>query len=174
MHTLTVGRTGSGKTTMWKLKAGLLVELGCPVLVYDPVGNGIPARRTFDDVAELVNAAKEFHYAHLIIDESGTGLGKYPGELQWLTTQARNWGHSTHLICQRAEQVNKTVRLQCEGVYLFRASEEDAANLARDFTQPKLGSATGLGQYQFLYARTFGEVQQWMTYPKKLVRMRNP
>lgn len=171
MHTLTIGRTGSGKTTLWKINAGRLMRAGCPVLVYDPIGNGYPAHFRTNDIQALIDEAKRHNHAHLIVDESGLGVGQYPGEVQWLTTMARNWGHSTHLISQRATQLNKTVRLQCEAVYLFRSSDDDAASLAKDFTQPGLAQADKLGQYEYLYARTFGGVQKWKVWPTKLTKL---
>jgi energy-coupling factor transporter ATP-binding protein EcfA2 len=170
MHTLTIGRTGSGKTTLWKILARQLMR-GTPVLVYDPIGNGYPSHFTSEDPKALMAEAKAHNHAHLIIDESGLGVGKYAGEVQWLTTQARNWGHSTHLICQRAEQLDKTVRLQCEAVYLFKASEDDAVNVSKAFTQPKLTTAEHLQQFEYLYARTFGKVQRWKVYPDKLQKL---
>lgn len=170
MHTLTVGRTGSGKTTLWKLNAAALIARGCPVLVCDPIGSGIPAHKTFGTAAELMEAARKTNHAHLIIDESGSAVGRSPGELEWLTTKARNWGHSTHLLCQRAQQLDKTVRLQCEMVYLFRATIDDAKLLAGEFTQPELSAAADLDRYQFIKAGPFHPPERFKLTPTRIIK----
>lgn len=174
MHTLTVGRTGSGKTTLWRILAGQMMALGCPVLVYDPLNNGIPANRRTTDVYELVRWAREYRSAQIIVDEAGTVLGDPDPEVAYLTTQARNRGHQTHIICQRAVQVNRTVRLQTERLYAFRIDVQEAKTLSAETSNPRVMEAVELDRYQYIMAGSYGEFERFAVAPDGVRRLGLP
>ena len=57
----------------------------------------------------------------LFIDESGEMIGQYNTEMFTLATRSRHKGHNTHLITQRANSLNPTVRTQCAYLFLFNS-----------------------------------------------------
>lgn len=166
MHTLTVGGTGSGKTTLWKHKARALIKANCPVLVVDPLGNDYPCHREATEAGDIVQYSRTINHAHIIVDESGSTIGRQPStDLQWLTTQARNYGHSTHLICQRPQQVDRTMRLQCERLFVFRVGVADSKALAEEFTNEKAMLAATLDRFEFMEVDKYGSVRFYKVSP---------
>jgi energy-coupling factor transporter ATP-binding protein EcfA2 len=173
MHTLTIGPTGSGKTTLWKLKAQALMDRGVPVLLHDPLNNDYPCHYKAKTPQALMERAKTLNHAHIIIDESGAAIGRNAEELQWFTTMARNYGHSTHLICQRAQQIDKTMRLQTERAFVFRVHSTDAKTVAEEFTRDEALAASTLDRYYFLQVDKFGGVKRFYVSPQGVREVKN-
>lgn len=69
----------------------------------------------------------------LFVDESGDAIGKYAREMSTVTTKSRHFGHRAHLLCQRAVQIDRTVRGQCTEIYLFAVDTEDAKTMALEY-----------------------------------------
>jgi len=162
MHSLIVGISDSGKSTAAHMLAADYLRHKVGVLVLDPHQQKWPCTRMFTDPLLFLAAAKASRRCALFIEEAGEciGRGKHAREMQWITTGARKWGHSTYLIAQRAQQIELTIRAQCTRGYIFRQSEDDAKALCGTFADKRLMEATQLQEYEFLYVKTFGDVRR--------------
>lgn len=166
-HTLILGITSSGKTT---LATDELVPLyksqGTPVVVLDPdlrqewgvpnlndikKGEAITVGVMTDDPEKFLEICKTNQSCALFIDESGQTIGRYAGQMQWVATNSRKWGHKAHFITQRATQLDPTIRAQCTSIFLFKQSVDDAKILSREFVAPELMGASNLKTGEYLY-----------------------
>jgi hypothetical protein len=155
MHTLTIGRTETGKTRLQKAIAGRLYRAGLPVLVCDPLaaagpaGSGWAAHRVFHHLGELVIVAKRIQSAHIFVDEAGQSVDAHDTAHQWLATTGRHRGHSVHFIGQRHTQLPPNIRDQCSRLYCFRVGADDARQLANTWAADELRGAPELGPGEF-------------------------
>lgn len=154
-HSLIIGMSESGKTTLAKQIAQEFYENGTDYIVYDPITpyqSAWPgAAFVTDDIDELYAIAKHPDSRNLliIIDESSVGIGRNPQDKQWFATQARHWGHTVLFLAQREVQVSVTVRDQCTWIYIFRIAKKDAEKFADEFGHPVLKEAHQLGKLEF-------------------------
>lgn len=129
-HTLILGQTESGKTTLAKRMATQYVAAGITPIVLDrTVDPGWPTDFIFKYSANFlayVKDASKCMSCALFVDESGMSLDKYDSDTEWLTTTARHHGHRTHLLAHRAEMVNTNVRSQCATLICFALNIRDA------------------------------------------------
>lgn len=141
MHTLIVGVTQSGKTTLAHKIARDLAAQGQNIIVYDPVGT-LTAAGTWPDSAVKFDDLDDFMeymsldavvHAHVFIDEAGDLFGIGQKENFWLLTRGRHFGLIIYLIAQRPKMLAPSARTQCGRLYLFRVALEDAEEVGRDF-----------------------------------------
>ncbi len=155
-HSLILGTTGSGKSTLAKKLCAKLKEKGVGTIVLDPMSD--PEWhcdfRTKNE-KEFLQVVKNSQQCCLFIDESGQTIGRYNEQMIWLATQARHWGHQSFFITQRGQQLNKTVRDQCDRLYIFRVSKNDAVILAEEFCQDELLEASKLDRFVFIKTGRF-------------------
>jgi hypothetical protein len=156
-HVLIMGMTLSGKTTLAKRLCHAYMAQGINCIVLDPINDpGWNTPYTFRDGTEFLDVCKASRQCAVFIDESGSAIGTHAHEMQWLATQARHWGHKSHFIMQRGQQLDKTMRDQCTHLYLFRVSKDDAKILANEFAQDELLQANELKQFEFFSTSKFG------------------
>lgn len=150
-HTLILGITGTGKTTLAFSIAQAYKAQGVPVYVLDPFKR---AEWNADFITDDPDGFLDFVFTHksaaVFVDESGDVIGRWSGDLQKLATQSRQFGHRVHFITQRAKQFDVNMRTQCENIFLFKQSPDDAKELARDFVAPSLIDAGSLRKGEFL------------------------
>lgn len=165
MHVLIVGITNTGKTTIAFDMASLYVKNGQRIIVLDPdlrrewmvtrwhekitdveMKNGVMT----DDPETFLNICKNAQGCALFIDESGSMIGRYDTQLEWLATQSRKWGHKSHFIMQRGSQVSPTVRNQCSSAFVFKQSPDDAKVLSNNFVCPEFLEAPKLKKFQYI------------------------
>lgn len=157
MHSLIIGTTESGKTTLAKSLARQYRAKGIKIIVLDPLRDPEwPADYMARTLEDFLRVAKASRRCALFVDESGRALGKYNVEAEWTTTMARHWGHASHIIAQRAEQVAPTVRGQCGQAFIFRVSSDDAKSMANEYADATLRGACSLAQFHFYHATRFG------------------
>lgn len=155
MHTITIGRTMTGKSRLQKVIAAQLYALDLPVLVADPRrAPDWKCHRLFTTVDELVEVATKLKSAHLFVDESGQGVQRFNAGHEWLATTSRHEGHSVHFICQRHTQLSPTMRTQAERLFLFRVGDDDARMLANDWAAEELRHASKLKPGYFFDSMT--------------------
>lgn len=161
-HCLTIGMTDSGKTSLNKNIAAWYQSQGIKTIVLDPMhDDSWPADFKTDDTDEFMALVKDPErclQCALFVDESGMSLNKYDTSLQWLTCQARHFGHITHIITQRAEQVDPNIREQCKTLFAFQVSIDDAKKYAKSWNNDLIFKAAELPQGHFVKAQRFGEV----------------
>ena len=156
MHSLIIGTTGSGKTNLAKTLCRKFKQAGKPTLVLDPLmDDEWDCDFKTSDKAQFLDVVKHNKQCIIFVDESGQAVGKYDEEMAWLATTARHWGHQSIFICQRAQQISKTVRDQCQRIWIFRVSNGDAKILAEEFVQDELLEAGSLGKFEFFETGRF-------------------
>lgn len=150
-HTLIIGITGSGKTTLAKRLAIRYANQGIPVLVLDPFKSPEwQANLITDEPDEFVDIVFENLNCAIFVDESADMIGRWAGTMQKLATQSRNLGHNVHFICQRPKQLDINMRTQCESIFVFKLSYHDAKELAIEFVANELSNSAGLLKGEFI------------------------
>lgn len=155
MHNLILGITGTGKTTLAFTLARYSKENGYPRIILDPdLRSEWQAEKDYDfitsDPSKFLAFAQQNKSCSLFIDEAGQTIGRYSGEMMWVATNSRKWGHKAYFISQRATQLDPTVRTQCTGIYLFQQSVNDCKILANEFNRPQLMYACDLRKGEYL------------------------
>lgn len=159
-HSLILGQTESGKTTLAKQFAGFFRQQSRMVLVLDPMNDpNWPADFRTADPAKFMEVFFANKEAYVFIDESGKAIGKYDTEMEQLATIGRHWGHSCFFLSQRGAQINTTVRAQCRHLFLFTSSSADCKVLANEFNAPELLQATALPQGSYYHKARFGPLE---------------
>lgn len=168
MHVLIVGITNTGKTTLAFEMARRYKAKGKKIIVLDPdlrsewgviniasvskeAGTEVTKFGVMTDDPDLfLKIAKESQSCALFIDESGSMIGRYDTQLEWLATQSRKWGHKSHFIMQRGSQVSPTVRNQCSSAFVFKQSVDDAKVLSNNFVCTEFQEAPKLSKGEYI------------------------
>lgn len=154
MHTLIIGVTGCGKSTLAKLLCKGYYQSGFKTLVCDP-NRSREWKCTYlvNSMEELNGLAEKNRDMFIFVDEAARYVDKYEDDCWWLTTEARKWGHSTCLIAQDTVMLPRVVREQCTRVYAFKTTPIDAKKIAGRY-----GSyieTDKLGKFEFLVLDDF-------------------
>lgn len=94
----------------------------------------------------------------VVVDESGESIGRYGGDMTWLATRGRHFGHQCIFITQRASQIDVNVRTQCANMFVFIQGQSDANILAAEKGKRRLKDAPDLKKGQYLAAIGTNEV----------------
>jgi hypothetical protein len=138
-HSLILGMTESGKSTLAKIFAAGFKRRGVKVAVLDPLKyEDWEADFLTDDSDTFLAHAKRETKTVLFIDESSQAIGRYNVPMEWLVTQSRHWGHTAYVISQFWTQLPPVVRGQCAKVYLFACDKDSAEKVAAAFNEPAL------------------------------------
>lgn len=155
----------SGKTSLAKKFARQFKSQGIGVLVLDPLldpewnADFITA-----DAQQFLDVAQKSQHCALFIDESGEAIGRHGGEMNKLATRIRHYGHRSFFIAQRAQQLDKIVRDQCEFLWLFRVSRGDAELMAEEYGHDALETAHSLQKGECFYAQRFKPLQKFDSF----------
>ncbi len=172
-HTIIIGQTESGKSTLGKKLAAHYKTHKIARVVLDPMrdpgwhpesaGKNAEGFVMFDDPGEFLAYIKNPDQCigcAIFIDEGGSMLNKYDKEFEWVTTQSRQHGHAAHIMTQRAQQISMTTRSQCSILYTFNINPDDAKIYAREFNEPVVQEAAGLQQGHFIRVQRFKPLQR--------------
>lgn len=159
MHSLIVGTTESGKTTLAKKLANKHAGKNFPVIVLTSVweqwGNGI---QVFDDQDEFLATFWAMNRkAFAFIDEGKNFLAKFNDAMELTATQGRQWGWSCYYIAQRATMISPDIRGNCSQLFCFAQGSVDAKTLSEEFVQEGLLEAPNLKKGEFFLVRRFSE-----------------
>lgn len=158
MHTLVVGITESGKTTLCKKLAAAHVKEGFAVLalsaIYDDWPTGV---LLFDDQEKFLQIFWASKRCMVFIDEGKKMMGRYNEAMEETTTRGRHWGHSVYVCGQSAIQINPTVRGQCSQLFCFAQGTKAAETLAEEWRCEELNNAPDLMQGEFYKVLRFGK-----------------
>lgn len=151
-HTLILGMTESGKTTLARKLARRYQHKGIPVLVLDPYKSSAWQADFITDSPDLfLETVKASKSCAVFVDECGHYADEgYSDILRWLATNSRHYGHNSHFIAQRAQQLKPTIRDQCSHIFLFKQSFDDAKELTRNFATDALLEAPTLKKGEYL------------------------
>lgn len=160
-HSLIVGMTESGKSTLGKKLSQLQRAAGFGIIVLDPMNDpGWDADYRSGDPGEFLARVWDSERCHVFVDEAGDAIGRYDATMQQLATKGRHWGHSCYFLTQRAAQLAFTVRAQCRHVFVFTSAKEDCKILAAEFNKPELLEANSLAQGEFIHAQRYGNIER--------------
>jgi len=130
-HTLIVGITGSGKTTVAKNLAVTYRRRGVGVLVLTPcLHDGWESDYITDNPELFLQVVFLNRNCAIFVDECGEMIGRWAGPMTKLATRSRHWGHNVHFIGQRATMIDPNVRSMCECFFIFKQSATDAKIVA--------------------------------------------
>lgn len=163
-HSLILGMTESGKTTLAKRLAANYRNNGVGVIVLDPLHDKWDCDYQTSDKNVFLTTVQQNQACAVFIDEGGESVGQYDTEMHWLATRARHYGHATHFISQRGQQLAKTVRDQCSNLFLFNCSSSDAKLLANEWNKPELINANSLQRGEFYRVGRFKEVERMQLF----------
>lgn len=159
MHTLVIGMTESGKTTLVKWLTKSMKKRGVKVAVLDPLMDPEwDADFITDKSDEFLKYVKTNKQHVLVVDESGSAIGRYNEAMNWLATTSRHLGHSTFFIMQGATQVDPIVRGQCRKCFMFTCAGPIAKNIAIEYNEPKVSVADKLKKGEFYMIDRFSEL----------------
>lgn len=136
-HTLVVGKTAHGKTTIVKKMVARCRKVHkMPVIVLTPFkGDDWGDADKYDDPDLFIEEVFRRTGCVVVVDEAGDFIGRVGGVLNRLATRGRHYGHICFFIVQRALSVDINTRANCSNIFIFRSSSYDIKELARDFTQ---------------------------------------
>lgn len=160
-HTLILGMTESGKTTLAKKLAARYKSAGLSILVYDPLSDpSWPADFRTSDVDAFLDTFWASRSCAAFIDEAGDCAGQHDKIMQKTATRGRHWGHRCHYISQRGTMINRTIRDQCSHLFLFGTSLEDCKVHSKEWNRPQLLDASKFKQGDFFHVTRFGDLTQ--------------
>lgn len=161
-HSIILGITESGKTTLGIMLAKAVKKAGNKVAVLTPLKYEFKrwqfADFITDDPEEFLQYAKKNTNYYLFVDEGATSINKYDEAMNWLTTTARHFGHATTIIAHRYVQLNSTLRSQASKIYLFAVSLDDLKEIGTEWRQTEL-SHTNFEKGKFVLIRRFGKME---------------
>lgn len=159
-HSLVVGMTQSGKSTLARILAKGVRASGRKVAVLDALKD--PKWNVdflTDDSGEFLEYAKANRGHLLIVDESATSMNKNDKENAWLATTARHYGHRSLFITHRVTQIDPTIRGNCDKLYVFATGPKDAEIAAEEFNEPILRKLPNIPKGSFVVVSRFGKPQ---------------
>jgi hypothetical protein len=155
LHSLILGASYSGKTTLAKILCQRMKARGLRTAVLDPMRDADwSADRQYHDADEFlrfvrtgtVRSADE-RWA-LFIDESHIALDHHK-RFDPLATTGRHMGCVSYFICFNLKQLTPAIRGQCMRRFIFRITKENARDLADEYDADELLGATKLAQGEF-------------------------
>ncbi len=160
-HSLILGMTESGKTTLAKQIAVLAKRRKVGVIVLDPMHDPewVCDFKT-EDQDEFLQVFWKSRQCVAIIDEAGESVGQFDKVMHKTATKGRHWGHSVYYVSQRGVLIARTVRDQCSHLWLFTTALEDSKIHANEWNQPELKTAPQLPQFEFFHVTRFGELER--------------
>lgn len=160
-HSLIIGMTESGKTTLGKLIAKRAKKRNVKVAILDPLRDpDFEADFQTSDENAFLAWIKRNKSAVLIIDEAGTSVGRYNTAMQWVVTTSRHLGHSSILICQGTSQLAPLVRGQCTVCYLFASTNSTIKTVAEDFNSPEILTSPRLKKGEFFVVSRYENIRK--------------
>ena len=164
MHSLVIGRTLSGKSSLAKSIGSDLREKGIYVIAFNPtLEAGYTVRDEYgmaaadveyDDKEEFIDAVREKindGQPFIIIVDEAHEFWERAGsrEYLWLARKGRHFGVNIIAITQRGADIHPTLRSQCGRLYLFQCSLTDAKFMSDEYGKKVLRDAPNMnpGEY---------------------------
>lgn len=164
-HSLILGMTESGKTTLAKGLCDAYRRAGYNTLVLDPMNdpawNASYRTSRVDDFLRVFWANRQ---CFAFIDEAGESVGRFDDLMIKTATKGRHWGHSCHYLSQRGAQLSRTVRDQCSHLFLFTTALDDCKIHANEWNKPDLRTAHTLPQGTYFHATRFGTFERGVLF----------
>lgn len=160
-HSLILGMTESGKTTLAKTLAAHYKARGIGVLVLDPMNDPQwQCDYKTSDVAQFLTVFWQSKRCMVFIDEAGESVGRFDDLMVRTATKGRHWGHSCHYLSQRGAQLSRTVRDQCSHLFLFTTALDDCKIHSNEWNKQEMREASALPQGHYFHATRFGTLER--------------
>jgi hypothetical protein len=167
-HSLILGQTESGKTTLAKRMCQAYGRAGVKRIVLDPMNDpGWQAEFRTTDPDAFLAAFWASESCAAFIDEAGESVGRFDLVMQRTATKGRHWGHNVHYLTQRGTQLAMTVRDQCSHLFLFTTGLKDCKTHADEWNQPLLLDAASLKAGEYFHVNRFGLFQRGNIFQEK-------
>ena len=167
MHTLIIGRSGTGKSALVKQIGSALREQSETVYGFNPTSEAGYSRRdsfgcvaaewethdadVFAEKIETEIASGKAGKRFLLIDECHEFFRRAEGrQALWIATRGRHFGLNIIGATQRGAEIHPTFRAQCSTVYVFACSLTDARFLSDEFGSREIADAVSLPVGSFL------------------------
>lgn len=158
-HSLILGMTESGKTTLAKILAAKYKAAGINVLVLDPILDPTwNADYITHDPDEFLNVLWSSRSCACFVDEAGESAGQYDKAMMKTATKSRHWGHNMHYLSQRGTMINTTIRGQCSQLFLFLSGKNDGKTHAEEWAHESLKDCTNLKKGEFFHCTRGGQL----------------
>jgi nicotinamide riboside kinase len=157
-HSMIVGITMSGKTTLAINLAEEFNKRGFPVLVFDPIHDARWKPHAALQTANKDEFLRAFYASkgcRVFIDESGEVASNQDQDIITTATRGRHYGHACVYISQRAPQIARNIRSQCFQVFAFRQHNMDAKLLAQEFGAEDLKQCSRLQRGEFIHSNGY-------------------
>lgn len=152
-HSLILGMTETGKTTLARDLAAVYRSQGWKNIALDPLRDPRwPCDYITDDGGEFLEVFWASRRCMAFMDEGGESVGRYNDEMQTTATRGRHLGHSCHFIAQSAVQLAPIVRDQCTHLFLFCSGAKSGKTLAEEFNAPELEMCVALKRGEYFHA----------------------
>lgn len=160
-HSLILGMTESGKTTLARKLAAYYKAQGIGVIVLDPLKDPLwQCDFITADQDEFLEVFWNSQSCMVFLDEGAESVGRYDKAMRKTATQGRHWGHCCHFITQHGTDLSPVVRGQCRHLFLFASARQQGEVLAKEYNQPELISCTDLKQGEYLHFSRFGVLKR--------------
>jgi signal recognition particle GTPase len=152
-HTLVIGKTMSGKTTLVSRIADNFKKAGCGLIVLTPFtkddrwASADYVTEDADDFCKVVFASRQ---CLVIVDEGSEYAGKYDDTVFKIATRGRHYGHLAIFIGQKYKDLNKAIRENCVNLFVFKSSPQQCAELSETYVNESINEAIKLDYYQFI------------------------
>lgn len=159
-HTLIVGSSGTGKTTLAKKLAEARKKTRSYMpnfrqVALDPLSSawplGVDVVSTFEDLMvdlEIMHEQQEVGCVY--VDEANTQFAHGDKERLWLMLRGRHFGLDLTLITQYPTLLSPAARGQCERLHVFQIGMQAARMLADDYACPQIAKAPFLKRGEWL------------------------
>lgn len=160
-HSLILGMSESGKTTLARKLAAYYKSHGIGVIVLDPLRDpGWQCDFITADQDKFLDVFWNSQSCMAFLDEGAESVGRYDNAMKKTATQGRHWGHCCHFITQHGMDLSPVVRGQCRYLFLFASSRQQGEVLAKEYNQPELITCTDLKQGEYLHFSRFGVLKR--------------
>jgi len=167
-HSLILGMTESGKTTLAKKLAAHYKANGIGVLVLDPLSDPEwQADYKTSNPDDFLRVFWESRQCAVFIDEAGESVGRFDDAMIRTATKGRHWGHACHYISQRGAMLSKTVRGQCRHLFMFCMALDDGKEMAKEYNCPELMQCVNLEQGGYYHIARFGTLTRSNIFQEK-------
>src|SRR5208283_2642893 len=160
VHSLILGTTEAGKTTLAKMIAKSLKEKGHPIAVLDPFEDDAwPHDFITSNDVEFLEYVKCHRDLFIFVDETAQSIGRYNDPMQFLATTARHLGHSSFFIGHRFTQIDPVIRSNATRAFVFTTDKDSAMLLATEFVQPELSHLPRFKKGQFCVVSRWRDIE---------------
>lgn len=158
-HTLILGMTETGKTTLAKSMVNAYRAQGTRCGVLDPMGTEWGADFQTTDIEEFKYIYLNNSSMALFIDEAGL-QGKYNDIMITTACSGRHRGHNMHYIAQSLTMLHPHLRGNCRYLAIFQIKKGDCKVLHDEYPYDSIREAWKLPQGHYYWLSRFGGVQK--------------